>query len=64
MSGESGGGNLSLAHPKASREGKGLNSRNLCFMPYICGDYANKRKDLPSLYKTMGISCWSKRWRR
>ena len=56
VSGESGGGNLSLALTlRASREGKShLIQGTYALCPYIYGDYANKRKDLPSLYENDG----------
>ena len=56
VSGESGGGNLSLALTlRASQEGKrDLIQGTYALCPYIYGDYANKTKDLPSLYENDG----------
>ena len=56
VSGESGGGNLSLALTlRAYREGKShLIQGTYALCPYIYGDYANKTKDLPSLYENDG----------
>ena len=56
ISGESGGGNLSLALTlRAKKEGK-LNKiqGTYALCPYIYGDYGNKTKNLPSLYENDG----------